>query len=290
MVKIIESQNRFGTMNEKSVRLSNITEEDKELLCFMHHMELKDLKTYDLTKDKKLIFRVHRKNLGQYFGFDGNHMFMADQKKHDGSFFEVTSNYVKAHPYGWTDIPEDILIVTSETPNVVIGHPVADCPVVMMCDKKQKVSAIGHCSGEFIDQQLPYMIAEVLQKEYGSNAKDIFAYVSASAGPNWFYDSYPKWAKDSSIWKNCITYDHENKQFHINIKPAVLMQIIHSGVLPKNIQFNMDDTITHPAYYSNHASSKKGGNQPEKNGRHFAGLYYDEEDSAKVKILKPRKR
>ena len=132
--------------------------------------------------------------------------------------------------------------------------------------------------------------SEVLQKEYGSNAKDIFAYVSASAGPNWFYDSYPKWAKDSSIWKNCITYDHENKQFHINIKPAVLMQIIHSGVLPKNIQFNMDDTITHPAYYSNHASSKKGGNQPEKNGRHFAGLYYDEEDSAKVKILKPRKR
>ena len=50
------------------------------------------------------------------------------------AFFEIDRDYVEANPNGWTDIDEDILVVTKKTPGVVIGHPVADCPVVMTAD------------------------------------------------------------------------------------------------------------------------------------------------------------
>ena len=41
-----------------------------------------------------------------------------------------------------------------------------------------------------------------------------------------------------------------------------------------NIQFNMDDTITNPNYYSNCAASPYGLNDPTKYGRNFSGAFY----------------
>ena len=46
------------------------------------------------------------------------------------------------------------MIITDSVPGVVIGHAVADCPVVMMVDEKRGVAAIGHCSAEMIDKKL----------------------------------------------------------------------------------------------------------------------------------------
>ena len=289
MVKIIESKNDFGSMNSGSIRFSNLTDEDKEKLCNQLHIEIKDLELYDLTSFRGEIFLNHRMKMGENMGFDGRRMFMADQVHKDGSFFEINSDYVEANPKGWTDIPEDILVVTSKTPGVVIGHPVADCPVVMMTDKKQKISAIGHCSGELIDHRLPAMIGEVLTIGYGSRARDIYAYVSACAGDSWTYDCFPKWAKDQKMWDKCIIYGDDGL-FHINMRPAVLMQIISLGIPPRNIRFNMDDTIQDASYYSNSASSKNGLNQEEKYGRHFAGLFFDGEDDDTLEIQKGRRR
>lgn len=41
-----------------------------------------------------------------------------------------------------------------------------------------------------------------------------------------------------------------------------------------SIQFNMDDTITNPNYYSNCAASPYGLNDPTKYGRNFSGAFY----------------
>ena len=80
-------------------------------------------------------FLERRVQMGKYFGFDGAKMFMADQVDKTGSYFEITPEYVKANPNGWTDINQDILVITDKVPGVVVGHPVADCPVVMMVDE-----------------------------------------------------------------------------------------------------------------------------------------------------------
>ena len=285
MVRIVESQNKFGTMNSSTLRYSNLTEEDKELISYMRGIDLDQLSKYDLSKDKELLLRIHRKNFGDAIGVNGDRIFKADQSDQTGSFFEIKEKYVGNHPKGWSEIPHDILVVTHKTPNVVIGHAVSDFPVVMMIDKRQGVSAIGHCNGHFINSYLPIKITEVLRNHYKSNLWDIFAYVSACAGDEWVCEELPKWAQNPAIWEKSILYD-EKGQLHMNLKPAILMQIIHSGILPQNILFNLDNTITNPHYYSSYASGRKRYHQDKKFGRHFAGLYYDEEDSNQIEIFK----
>ena len=40
-------------------------------------------------------FLERRKQMGEYFGFDGAKMFMADQVHKSGSYFEITEDYVR---------------------------------------------------------------------------------------------------------------------------------------------------------------------------------------------------
>ncbi len=287
MIKIIESRKDFGSMNIGTISPVNLTEEDKKILARKYNIDIKELESYDIRHDKEDIFNLHRKNLGNAMGFDGNHMFMALQNDKKGSFFEITRDYVEANPEGWTDIPEDILVITSNLPKVVIGHPVADCPVVMMTDRRQKISVIGHCSADMIDRRLPTMIGEVLRSTYGSRAEDIYAYVSACVGDNWTYDQFPRWARDEHVWNRCISYGEDGK-FHIRLRPAVLKQILAVGLSSNNIHFNMDNTDTNNDYYSHSVSEKNGRESSPKFGRHFAGIFFEDEDSDEITVQKGR--
>ena len=247
MLKIIESGNRFGTMNVGTM-------------------------SKKLTKDEKQTkFIENRIALGKAYGFDWHKMFMADQVDKTGTYFDITQEYVDANPNGWTDIREDILIITNKVPGVVIGHPVADCPVVIMEDVKQGVCAIAHCSAELIDKKMPMMIVDALLDAYDSHDEDIYTYVSACVGPSWSYDKYPSWATDKKIWESGIEED-ENGVFHINLRKVIEEQLEERKV--GEYYFNMTDTITDPNFYSNHAASPIGLNNHSKYGRNFSGAFY----------------
>lgn len=224
-------------------------------------------------EERAKVFLERRMEVGEDYGFDGHKMFMADQLDKKGTYFEITDEYVEANPNGWSDIKEDILIVTHKLPGVVIGHPVADCPVVMMEDQKNGVTAIAHCSAELIDKRLPMMVVDALVRSYGTKEEDIFAYVSACAGNNWTYDSYPKWATDNDLWKQSIILDKKGL-YHIDMRVAIAKQLSERKLESPQIEFNWDDTITNPEYYSNCASSPNGLNDESKTGRHFAGAFY----------------
>lgn len=189
----IDTRNLYGTMNTGTVRLSNLTDSDKRMLMQIHDMlTLEELTNYTLTPDdKKRVFAAHRQQAGEDYGFDGRKMFMADQKNLDGSVFEITRDYVEANPNGWTDIPEDILKVRENLPGVAVGHPVADCPVVIAEDKTRGVTMVAHCGGEMIDKKIPMMEVEALYRE-GSKPEDVHVYVGAKAGPNWAHLPGPR--------------------------------------------------------------------------------------------------
>ena len=202
MIKILESQNAFGTMNTGTVNYSNLTNDDKIRLSKKYNIDISGLQDYIAkmpknmwTAEKRNIFKLHRRNFAKTMGINWKHMFMADQDIEKtgcrGSVFEITRDYVKANPNGWSDIPEDLLVVRKGVPDVVIGHPVADCPVVMMVDQKQKIAIEGHCSGALIGEMLPTLMVEALESKYDSKVDDIFTYVSAHAGETWVYDSIP---------------------------------------------------------------------------------------------------
>lgn len=229
-------------------------------------------------QDKKAIFNSHWEKFGISNGFDSHKKFMADQKHKRGTYKEMTREYVEANPNGWSDIDEDILVTTAKVPGVVIGHPVADCPVITMLDSKQGIAAVGHCSADLIDKKMPMMIADVLTQNYGTREENINIIIGAHAGSNWTYDSYPTWATDKDFWKDCII--EENGVFKIDLDKAMIKQFMARGLGECHLRNNTADTITDPRYYSNSAQR----NNPIKFGRQFEGVFFAEEKEIKEKV------
>ena len=228
--------------------------------------------------ERKEIFMDRRMKLGRDQGFDGHKFFMADQHDKRGTWFEIDNDYVEANPNGWSDIRQDILVITDKTPGVVIGHPVADCPVVMAYDAKQGVVAIGHCSAELVDKKMPMLVCDALYNSYRSKDEDISTYVSACAGNGWTYDKYPAWAKDSKIWDEAITED-ENGMFKIDLKKAVFKQLKERNIKEGNICISPVDTITDEGFYSNSVART----DKSKAGRNFAGAFFEEKTKVKTR-------
>lgn len=279
-LKIIDVGNQFGTMNTSSISLSNLSGLDKFYLYAVFGV-LVDHDSKLNSEIRQIIFERHRRAMADHYGFDASKIFIADQKNKDGSSFEITREFVEANPDGlMTSIPEDILITTDKVPGVVIGHPVADCPVVMAADLSKGAVAIAHCSAELIDKKMPMMVVDALQRAYDSKDDDIVAYISACAGSDWSYDTYPRWATDRKLWDGAII--EENGVFKIDMR-----KVIENELLERNIhtmEFNMDNTRTNPNYYSNSMASPNGGNDPTKSGRNFAGVFFKPKYKEKVKF------
>lgn len=279
-LKIIDVGNQFGTMNTSSISLSNLSGLDKFYLYAVFGV-LVDHDSKLNSEIRQIIFERHRRAMADHYGFDASKIFIADQKNKDGSSFEITREFVEANPDGlMASIPEDILITTDKVPGVVIGHPVADCPVVMAADLSKGAVAIAHCSAELIDKKMPMMVVDALQRAYDSKDDDIVAYISACAGSDWSYDTYPRWATDRKLWDGAITLD--NGVFRIDMR-----KVIENELLERNIhtmEFNMDNTRTNPNYYSNSMASPNGGNDPTKSGRNFAGVFFKPRYKEKVKF------
>lgn len=217
-------------------------------------------------------FLTRRIILGNELGFDGHKVFMADQEDKTGSYHILTDKDVKNAPNGWSAIPQDILILTDRWSGIVGGHPVADCPVVILEDQKNDIAALAHCSGELIDMRMPMLARDALYKagkELGVDIQDedVSAYVSACAGANWTYDSMPKWATDQQVWKHSI-YESAPGVYNINLRTAVLEQLAQCNL--HDAKFVLVDTITHPDYYSNSAARQ----DKSKAGRQFIGAFY----------------
>lgn len=279
-LKIIDVGNQFGTMNTSSISLSNLSGLDKFYLYAVFGV-LVDHDSKLNSEIRQIIFERHRRAMADHYGFDASKIFIADQKNKDGSSFEITREFVEANPDGlMASIPEDILITTDKVPGVVIGHPVADCPVVMAADLSKGAVAIAHCSAELIDKKMPMMVVDALQRAYDSKDDDIVAYISACAGSDWSYDTYPRWATDRKLWDGAII--EENGVFKIDMR-----KVIENELLERNIhtmKFNMDNTRTNPNYYSNSMASPNGGNDPTKSGRNFAGVFFKPKYKEKVKF------
>lgn len=212
-------------------------------------------------------FLSRRLVLGKDLGFNGRLMYFAAQRTKTGSYKIIDEEFIRKNPNGWVDIKEDILVMSDKTPRVVIGHSVADCPVVILHDRAKNVVAVSHCSPEMTNMGLPKYMVEALRDAYNSKVSDMFAYISACAGPNWDFDKYPQWATNRLIWSDNIT--QRNNKYCIDIKEAITKQLDAKGV--SLIMSSSHDTIGDSKLYSNCAASK--GIQYKK-GLHFAGAYF----------------
>ena len=102
----------------------------------------------------------------------------------------------------------------------------------------------------------------------------IYAYVSATLGPDFSTNKYPIWARDKELWENVITNESLNDKnlFKINLRKSIAKQFEERNVLYYSM--NDVDTITDSRYFSRYASNSKEIKSQKKLGCNFAGAYY----------------
>ena len=216
-----------------------------------------------------------RINLGKKYGFDGKKIFQALQKTDNngidypnGKYHVINDSDIDNEDLWYVEIPTDILIISNQHKNIVVGNQMADCPILIVEDRKLGVTALSHCGAPYIDRELPKQTIEALIKEFNSNPNNLFAYIGSCAKKeSYIYDCYPKWAKTSAVWDGFIL--NENDNYHIDMVGAMIKQIKETGV--NNIEVSPEDTITNDKYYS-HSASFKGNIR--KKGQNFVGFFY----------------
>ena len=229
-----------------------------------------------LTEEEiKKIFLETRINVGKNYGFDGKKMFQALQKTEnnnveyeDGKYHVITKEDIDNDDLWYVNIPADILIISKDYPKIVVGNQMADCPVLIVEDRRLGVTALSHCGAPYINRELPRQTVESLIKEYNSQIEDLYIYVGSFAKKESFiYDRYPKWATNEKVWNNAIIKNNNN--FHIDMEQAIKNQLEEFNI--QNMEFSKNDTMTDKIHYSHSASFN--GNK-EKFGQNFVGFYY----------------
>ena len=221
------------------------------------------------------IFLETRIKLGKKYGFNGKKIFQATQKTENnnieypnGKYHIINDKDLTKEDFWYEELICDILIITKDYPNIVVGNQMADCPILIAEDRKKGVTALSHCGAAYIDRNLPIQTIEALQKSFNSNINDIYVYIgSCIRKENYIYYSYPRWAKNVKVWENAII--KEKNLYYIDMIKAITNQLQEIGI--NNIEISPVDTYKDPNYYS-HFSEVKG--ETLKIGQNFVGFFY----------------
>ena len=231
-------------------------------------------------------FLRKRKHLSMENDFDYKKFFSAQQVNADGSYCILTPELIAEKDDGWLKkIPEDILILTKDTPGVVIGHSVSDSPVIIMSDEKNGVTALASCNAYMINSRLPLKIFLALEKEFGTISDDVKVYVSSCISEKWECEGWPSFASNKSLWNDAIRRTRIQSgcsYYSVSLRKAISNQLLGIGVNWRNIYWNMDDTLTNDNYYST-VGAKTDSN---KKGRNFVGAYYPTLESENQRVKK----
>lgn len=230
-------------------------------------------------KDRKKDLKKVKEKIGKKYHFNGNHILQPKQKDvefkeeyPDGKYVRITKDYLTKEEYWDEEILCDILLIDTKFPNVVIGHRMADCPVIIAEDTKQQVVAISHCGANQINREVPKWTIKALKKEYNSNVEDIAVYIgSCIKKESYQYDKYPSWATKKEIWKNCIL--EKDNIFYIDLPKAIIQQLNSEGITNSHITVSSIDTYSNKDYYSHTEEIK---NPDCEIGQNFVGCFYQE--------------
>lgn len=223
-------------------------------------------------------FYEDRINLGKKLGVNGNHIFRSRQKGlspveyPDGKYILLNDSHMKKDDFYFEDLPADILVISEKYPNIIVGNPQADCPVIICEDRKKGYTALSHCGAPYINRKLPQDTIKALIDCCNSNLNDIYVYIGSSIKKeSYIYDKYPKWATNKEVWKGFI--EEKDNLYYIDLVGCIEKQLRDLGII--NIEISPINTATDPNYYS-HVEEVKG-NQKE-GGQNFIGFYYKEKE------------
>lgn len=221
------------------------------------------------------IFLKTRLKFAKKYNLNGLHIFQALQKTPlnklnypDGKYIVISEENMTKEDYWSEELPADILIISNKYKNIIVGNQMSDCPILIAEDRKLGVTALAHCGASYINRNLPIQTIMALENEYHSNLNDIYVYIgSCIKTESYVYDSYPSWATNKEVWKNCIK--KEQSLYKIDLVKAIKKQLKSIGI--SHIKVSKIDTFKDKNYYS-HLAEYNG--IKEKSGQNFVGFYY----------------
>ena len=234
-------------------------------------------KFYPKEYSEKDIFNSIKQNridLGKKHGFSGLKMFQVKQKMEDNDVYPdnkavlIGKKHLKNEYYFTEIIIADILVISNKYKGVALSHRMADCPVLIIEDRKQGISAIVHCGIYHINRGLPKEFVKVMINKYKCKAENLYLYIgSCIKKESYIYKSYPKIATIKKIWKDAITKEEDG--YHIDLIKAIKNQIEAFNLA--GIKISPIDTATDKDYASHYAAVH---GDKSKLGQNIVGFYY----------------
>lgn len=220
-------------------------------------------------------FLETRLKFAKKYNLNGLHIFQALQKTQlnklnypDGKYIVISEENMTKDDYWSEELPADILIISNKYKNIIVGNQMSDCPILIAEDRRLGVTALAHCGASYINRNLPIQTIMALENEYHSNLNDIYVYIgSCIKAESYVYDSYPSWATNKEVWKDCIK--KEQSIYKIDLVKAIKKQLKSIGI--SHIKVSKIDTFKDKNYYS-HLAEYNG--IKEKSGQNFVGFYY----------------
>lgn len=226
-----------------------------------------DQEIYEIIKESRI-------NLGKRFGFSGLKMFQVTQKMKDNDCYPdnkyilVTEELMQKDDYFTEEISADILIITKKYKKVALSHRMADCPVLIVEDRKQGIGAIVHCGFYHINRGLPKEFIKIMLKDFKCKEKDLYLYIGSHIHKeNYIYDNYPSNATNKEIWNGAI--EDKYGRFYIDLEKAIRNQIKEFDLA--EIKVSKINTATNKDYASHREATL--GNK-EKLGQNIVGFYF----------------
>lgn len=221
-----------------------------------------------------LAIKEARIKLGKKYNFSGLKMFQVNQKMEDNDSYPdnkyvlIDDTYMQKEDYFTEEIKADILVITNKYKKVALSHRMADCPVLIVEDRKKGIAAITHCGIYHINRGLPREFIKVMLNEFKCNREDLYLYIGSHIHKeNYIYDKYPPIATKKEIWNNAI--EEINGKFYINLEKAIINQIEEFNL--REIKVSPINTATDTSYASHREATL--GNK-DKLGQNIVGFYF----------------
>lgn len=215
-----------------------------------------------------------RIKLGNRYNFSGLKMFQVTQKMEDNDsypdnkFVLINEKYMEKEDFFTEEIKADILVITNKYKKVALSHRMADCPVLIIEDRKQGIAAIVHCGFYHINRGLPKEFIKIMLNEFNCKEKDLYLYIGSHIHKeNYIYDKYPEKATNKEIWKEAI--EEKDGLFYIDLEQAIINQIKEFNLA--EIKVSSINTANHKDYAS-HREATLGNNR--KLGQNIVGFYF----------------
>ena len=153
--------------------------------------------------------------------------------------------------FGYRIIADTDAMITDKK-NVVLVTRISDCTPVLLYDPLKGAMASIHAGWRSTVQKLPAKALSAMGEHYGTNPKDVLAFIGPCIGRK----SFQVGKEVSALWREAFSFaddvilpDDDAHDF-IDLKKTNARMLREAGVLAKNIEIDAADTLIDSRYHS----------------------------------------